>query len=65
MTYNKNTHQLVAPIPMLQSFTKIMRLTTNFTGKVAFLMFSEAEKQLRNKNHIEDWALGCYPRDNG
>ena len=24
-----------------------------------------AEKQLRNKNHIEDWALGCQRRDNG
>ena len=25
----------------------------------------KAEKQLRNKNHTEDWALGCHPRDNG
>ena len=24
----------------------------------------KAEKQLRNKNHTEDWALGCHPRDN-
>ena len=23
------------------------------------------EKQLRNKNRTEDWALGCQPRDNG
>ena len=23
------------------------------------------EKQLRNKNNTEDWALSCYPRDNG
>ena len=25
----------------------------------------KAEKQLRNKNHTEDWALGCHPRVNG
>ena len=25
----------------------------------------KAEKQLRNKNHTEDWALGCHSRDNG
>ena len=25
----------------------------------------KAEKQLRNKNHTEDWALGRHPRDNG
>ena len=24
----------------------------------------KAEKQLRNQNHTEDWALGCHPRDN-
>ena len=40
--------------------------------KVAFLMYTKwlilglkAEKQLRNQNHTEDWALGCHPRDNG
>ena len=22
------------------------------------------KKQLRNKNHTEDWALGCHLRDN-
>ena len=27
-----------------ESFTKIMRLTTNFTGKVAFLMYTEMDK---------------------
>ena len=25
----------------------------------------KAEKELRNQNHTEDWALGCHPRDNG
>ena len=25
----------------------------------------KGEKQLRNKNNTEDWALGCHPRDNG
>ena len=25
----------------------------------------KAEKQLRNQNHTEDWALGCHPPDNG
>ena len=25
---------------------------------------SQVEKQLRNYNHTEDWALGCHPRDN-
>ena len=24
-----------------------------------------SEMQLRNKNHTEDWALGCHPGDNG
>ena len=41
--------------------------------KVAFLMYIrkwlilglKAEKQLRNKNHTEEWALGCRPRNNG
>ena len=23
----------------------------------------KAEKQLRNKNYTEDWALDCHPRD--
>ena len=41
-----------------------MRLTTNFTGKLHFLGL-RAEKQLRNENHTEDWALGCHTRDNG
>ena len=43
-----------------------------FYRKVAFLMCSEgsilglkAGKKLRNKNHTEDWELGCHPRDNG
>ena len=42
-----------------------------FYLKVEFLMYTEmvhlglkAEKQLRNKNYIEDWALGCHHRDN-
>ena len=25
----------------------------------------KAEKQFRNYNHTEDWALACHPRDNG
>ena len=25
----------------------------------------KAEKQLQIENHIEDWALGSHPRDNG
>ena len=25
----------------------------------------KAEKQLPNKNRIEDWAIDCQPRDNG
>ena len=57
---------------MLQSWTKTMRLTTNFTGKEHFLCIRKwlilglkAEKQLRNKKHTENWELGCYPRDNG
>ena len=25
----------------------------------------KTEKQLPNKNHTEDWELGCHPRDNG
>ena len=25
----------------------------------------KAAKQLRNKNHTEDLAFGCHPRDNG
>ena len=40
--------------------------------KVAILMYMEmsnfrpqAEKQLQNQNHTEDWALGFHPRDNG
>ena len=56
----------------LQSRTNIMRLTTNFTGKYHFLCIQKwlnlglkAEKQLRNYNHTEDWALGCHPRDIG
>ena len=56
----------------LQSFAKIMRLTTNFTGKYHFLCMwkwiilgLKAEKQLRNKNYTVDWALGCQPGDNG
>ena len=49
-----------------------MRKTTNFTGNLHFLCIRKllilglkAEKQLRNKNHTEDWALGLHPRDNG
>ena len=48
-----------------------MALTTNFTGKWHFLCIRKcltsglkAEQQLRNQNHTDDWALGCYPRDN-
>ena len=25
----------------------------------------KAWNQLQNKNHTEDWALGCHPRENG
>ena len=39
--------------------------------KVAILVYGKrlfsghkAEKQLRNQNHTEDWAVGCHPRDN-
>ena len=60
------------PIVTLQSWTKIMRLTTNLTGKQHFLRIRKwlilglnAEKQLRKNNHTEDWALGSHPRDNG
>ena len=49
-----------------------MAPTTNFTnfsnsyvyGNV-FFSGLKAEKQLRNQNYTEDWALGCHPRDNG
>ena len=42
----------------------------NFYRKVAILMYTEMfnfrpEKQLRNQNHTEDWALGCHPHYNG
>ena len=57
---------------ILQAFTKIMTLTTNFTGKYHFLCIRKclisglkAEKLPRNQNHTEDWALGCHPRDSG
>ena len=57
---------------ILQAFTKIMALTTNFTGKWHFLCIRKclisgfkASKQLRNQNYTEDWALGFHPRDNG
>ena len=41
--------------------------------KVAFLMYTEMvnfrpqswKAASRNKNHTEDWELGCHPRDNG
>ena len=42
-----------------------------FYRKVAFFMYTEMVNfrpqswQFRNKNHIEDWALGSYPLDNG
>ena len=45
-----------------------------FFRKVALLRYTEilylnlgfkAGIQLQNKNHTEDWALGCHPRDNG
>ena len=29
------------------------------------ILVLKAEKQLRNKNHTKDWALGCHPGDNG
>ena len=35
-----------------------------YTESVKNLGF-KAEKQLQNKNHTEDWALGSHPRDNG
>ena len=41
-----------------------------FYRKIEILMFNfsisglKAEKQLRNQNHTEDWALGCHPRYN-
>ena len=42
-----------------------------FTGKWHFLYIRKlfvlelkAEKQLRNKNHTEDWVLGSHPGDN-
>ena len=25
----------------------------------------KVENQLRNKNHTEDWTLGCHPAENG
>ena len=47
--------QIRVPIRNLQSWSKIMRLTTNFTGKLHFLgtrkvlnLCLKAEKQLRN-----------------
>ena len=57
---------------LLQCCGKINEKTTNFTVNWHFLCIRKllilglkAEKQLRNKNHTEDWALGCHPRDNG
>ena len=45
---------------------------TNFAGKQYFLAIRKvlnlglkAEKQLKNENLTEDWALGSHPRDNG
>ena len=63
---------LVSLLFYLQSLTKILRLTTNFYRKVAFLMYTgmvkfrlKAGKPLKNENHTEDWALGSHPHDNG
>ena len=60
-----NIHKLTIP-------DKYIRKTTNFAGKWHFLgiwkglnLGLKIEKQLQNKNHIEDWALGSNPRDTG
>ena len=37
--------------------------TSSFDRKDLNLSF-KAGIQLQNKNHTEDWALGCHPRDN-
>ena len=46
--------------------------SVKYSRKVTFLgihkelnLCIKAEKQLQNKKHIEDWALGCPPCDNG
>ena len=56
----------------LQSWQKINGQTAKFAGKYHFLAIRKvlnlglkAGKQLQNENHIEDWALGSHPRDNG
>ena len=36
-----------------------MRLTTNFTGKFLGL---KTEKQLRKKNHTDDWELQLWKK---
>ena len=52
---------------------KNYKTNDNFYRKVAFLIYIgkwlvlglKAKKQLLDKNHTEDWALGRHPRDNG
>ena len=51
---------------------KINGQTAKFAGKQHFLgirkmlnLGLKAEKQFQNEKHIEDWALGSHPRDNG
>ena len=50
---------------------KILEQTTNFAGKYHFLCIRKelslgfkAGIQLQNKNHTEDWTIGCHPYDN-
>ena len=61
---------------LLQPLTKIMRQRQILPESIYIYHFLclytkwlilglKAEKQLRNKNHTEDWALGCHSRDNG
>ena len=35
-----------------------------FYRKVAFLMYTGIVNFRPQRNHTEDWALGCHPRDN-
>ena len=67
LTYFKVVHP-----ENLQFWQKINGQTSKFARKLHFLgirkvlnLGLKAEKPLQNENHIEDWALGSHPRDNG
>ena len=52
---------------VLQCRAKILEQTTDFSGGIrkGLNLGFKALIQLQKKNHTEDWALGCHPRDNG